>query len=82
MELDVRVGVGPLLDAWVYHIADGVDVLVLAYGCAATALPDRLESPEGQAVGLFAPDALDGIPLPAGYRRSIDAWFATAARAR
>ena len=38
-ELDVRVSVGPLLDAWVYHIADGVDVLVLAYGCAATDLP-------------------------------------------
>ena len=81
-ELDVRVGVGPLLDAWVYHIADGVDVLVLAYGCAATDLPDRLESPEGQPVGLYAPDALDGIPLPAGYRRSIDAWVATAGGAR
>jgi 8-oxo-dGTP pyrophosphatase MutT (NUDIX family) len=77
-ELDVQVSVGPLLDAWVYHIAEGVDVLVLAYGCTPAALPERLESPEGRAVGLFAPDALDGIPLPHGYRRAIDAWVASA----
>jgi 8-oxo-dGTP pyrophosphatase MutT (NUDIX family) len=75
-ELDVRVDVGPLLDAWVYHIADGVDVVVLAYGCEAAALPERLASPEGRAVGLFPPQALDGIPLPHGYRSAIAAWVA------
>ncbi len=75
-ELDVRVDVGPLLDAWVYRIADGVEVVVLAYGCEAAAFPERLQSPEGRAVALFPPHALDGIPLPHGYRRAIAAWFA------
>ena len=75
-ELDVQVSVGPLLDAWVYRIAAGVDVLVLAYGCDAAAFPERLESPEGRAVGLFRHDALDGIPLPEGYRPAISTWAA------
>ena len=79
-ELDVRVSVGPLLDAWVYRIAAGVDVLVLAYGCEADAFPERLESPEGRAVAVLTPDALDGIPLPAGYRAAIDAWVASSTR--
>ena len=27
------VTVGPILDAWQYHIHDGVDVLIVTYGC-------------------------------------------------
>ncbi len=81
-ELDLRVRVGPLLDAWVYDIGDGVRVLVLAYGCAATTLPERLASPEGCRVGRFAAGALDGIDLPAGYRRAIAAWVAAGGGAR
>jgi hypothetical protein len=79
-ELDVTVAAGPLLDAWVYHITRDVHVLVLIYGCRAAAMPPHLVSPEGQPVGLFAPDALDGIALPAGYRRAVDAWFASPRR--
>jgi 8-oxo-dGTP pyrophosphatase MutT (NUDIX family) len=79
-ELDVRVAVGPLLDAWVYDISDDVHVLVLAYGCRPATMPPDLESPEGQPVALFARDALDRIPLPPGYRRAIEAWFASTMR--
>ncbi len=79
-ELALRVAVGPLLDAWVYAITDDVRVLVLAYGCVADSLPESLVSPEGSPVGRFPPDALDRLPLPAGYRRAIDAWFASGPR--
>src|SRR5688572_11489452 len=27
------VRVGPILDSWQYHIREGVDVLILTYGC-------------------------------------------------
>src|SRR5262245_29380074 len=80
-ELDLRVEVGPLLDAWVYEITDEVRVLVVTYGCMAGSLPQPLESPEGCPVGLFPPEALDDLRLPPGYRRAIVAWFATTARA-
>jgi len=79
-ELDLLVTVGPVLDAWMYDITDDVHVLVLAYGCTAETIPEYLESPEGRPVALFAPEALDGIPLPVGYRRAIEAWFASTAR--
>ena len=79
-ELAVDVTVGPLRDAWVYDIAGDVHVVVLVYGCRAAKMPEHLVSPEAQPVGLFAPDALDGLPLPAGYRRAIEAWFASVRR--
>ena len=81
-ELDVRVEVGPLLDAWVYHITDEVHVLVVTYGCVAGSLPQPLVSPEGCPVGLFPPETLDDLPLPPGYRRAIKAWFARTVPAR
>lgn len=81
-ELGIRVVVGPLLDVWVYEITDEVRVLVVAYGCVADTLPESLESPEGCSVGRFRPEALDGVPLPVGYRRAVAAWFASAERAR
>lgn len=70
-ELGLDVTVGALVDAWVYRIGPGVDVLVMAYACESTAWPERLESPEGAAIGLFGEPELDGIPLPDGYRRAI-----------
>jgi 8-oxo-dGTP pyrophosphatase MutT (NUDIX family) len=78
-ELAVEVAVGPLLDAWVYDITPEVSVLVLIYGCTSGRLPDPLVSPEGCPVGRFRADALDALPLPAGYRRAITTWFASAA---
>jgi 8-oxo-dGTP pyrophosphatase MutT (NUDIX family) len=79
-ELALEVTVGPLLDAWVYAITDAIRVLVVTYGCHAGALPEALVSPEGRPVGRFPPGALADLPLPAGYRRAIEIWFASAAR--
>jgi hypothetical protein len=44
------------------------------------ALPDPLVSPEGRPVGRFPLAALATLPLPGGYRRAIEAWFASGAR--
>lgn len=73
-ELDLPVVVGSIVDAWMYRIAASVDVLVVTYGCEATAWPQTLVSPEGSEVGLFALDEIDGIALPDGYRRAIRRW--------
>jgi hypothetical protein len=37
-------------------------------------------SDEHNAVGLFAPAELDGLPMPEGYRRSIRDWQQRLAR--
>lgn len=74
-ELALEVGVGPLLDAWLYHVAEGVSVLVLAYGCRADPTPVPLRSPEGRPIGYFRPERLPER-LPEGYRRAIAAWVA------
>jgi len=75
-ELGLAVAVGPLIDIWVYRIAPGVEVLVVAYACEPDAWPARLESPEGSEVGLFGADEIDGLPLPDGYRRAVRLRFA------
>src|SRR5512143_753699 len=65
-ELGLDVTVGPIVDAWVYRIGT-FDVLVMTYGCDATAWPETLASPEGKAVRLASLAALAALPLPAGY---------------
>jgi len=74
LALDVRVG--PVVDVWVYAVAPDLDVLIVTYGCEANAWPAALASPEGVEVGVFPLDALDALPLPAGYRTSIRRWAA------
>ena len=73
-ELGLAVAVGRLVDAWVYRIVPGTEVLVVAYGCRVATWPDAVTSPEGAVVGTFAVGALDALPLPEGYRRAIRRW--------
>src|SRR4051794_235689 len=54
-ELGLAVRVGPLLDAWVYHIAAGVDVLIVTYGCFPEGGDVRCSS-EHRALGRFDPN--------------------------
>jgi 8-oxo-dGTP pyrophosphatase MutT (NUDIX family) len=75
-ELGLEVTVGPIVDAWIYRIGE-LDVLVLTYGCEATAWPVTLSSPEGKAVRLASLDELGGLPLPAGYHAGIRRWAAS-----
>ena len=75
-ELGLAVRVGPVVDVWIYAVTPDLDVLIVTYGCEATAWPEALASPEGAEVGVFSVDALDGLPLPAGYAASIRRWAA------
>lgn len=75
-----RVRTGPILDCWLYHI-DQVDrrVLIVTYGCALDAGQDAVApvvSHEHKQVGLFPREEVEDLPMPAGYKRSIAAWFA------
>ena len=73
-ELDLAVTVGPILDAWVYRIAPGLEVLIVTYGCEVVAWPDRVTSPEGKEVGFHDVAALGTIRLPDGYHAAIRRW--------
>jgi hypothetical protein len=65
-----------MIDAWQYHIADAADVLVLTYGCyPATGNGEPSVSHEHKEVGLFTDAAAAELRMPAGYKRSIAAWY-------
>jgi 8-oxo-dGTP pyrophosphatase MutT (NUDIX family) len=71
-ELSIRVEVGRLLDCWRYAVAGG-EVVIVTYGCR-TADRTVTRSAEHSAAGVFAIEAIDALPMPEGYRRSIRAW--------
>jgi mutator protein MutT len=73
-ELGLQVSTGPLLDSWVYHIATGVAVLIITYGCYPTPFARVTHSPEHKAVGLFTLQEVQALPIPEGYKKSIRTW--------
>ena len=73
-ELSLSVQVGPLLDSWVYHIAPGVDVLIVTYGCYPQSAGQAVHSAEHKAVGLFTATQVPGLNMPQGYKNSIAHW--------
>jgi 8-oxo-dGTP pyrophosphatase MutT (NUDIX family) len=74
-ELSLAVGVGPILDSWVYRIGPGVDVLIVSYGCFPEPQGRIRNSTEHKAVGYFSPEEIDGLNMPEGYKHSIRSWF-------
>ncbi|HEX4203240.1 MAG TPA: NUDIX hydrolase [Ktedonobacteraceae bacterium] len=74
-ELGLAATTGPLLDAWVYHISEGRDVLILTYGCPSTPFSQVTHSPEHKAVGLFSPEEIPALQMPEGYKKSIQTWL-------
>jgi 8-oxo-dGTP pyrophosphatase MutT (NUDIX family) len=69
-ELGLEVIVGPVVDVWVYRIAAGVEVLVVAYGCEAVAW--RRRSPARRVRRGPLPGGRDrDLPLPDGYHRDL-----------
>ena len=70
------VRVGPILDSWQYHIRDGVDVLIVPYGCFVDDDSPITVSTEHKEARLFAGDEIAGRPMPDEYRRSVHDWFA------
>ncbi len=66
---------GPLLDVWQYHVRDGVDVLIVTYGCFADVVADPVVSDEHKEVGLFDAAEVAALRMRDGYRASIARWY-------
>ncbi|RNL85560.1 NUDIX hydrolase [Halostreptopolyspora alba] len=66
------VRVGPILDAWTYHITS-VDrhVFIVTYSCYALATPTLVTSPEHKEAALVPVDEVNDLTMPEGYKRSI-----------
>jgi 8-oxo-dGTP pyrophosphatase MutT (NUDIX family) len=77
------VEVGPILDAWLFHIVE-VDrhIFVVTYGCLAPERGEPTLSPEHLELGFFVDSELDDLRLPEGYRRSVARWFDRVAPSR
>jgi 8-oxo-dGTP pyrophosphatase MutT (NUDIX family) len=74
-EVGWPVTTGPILDAWQYHIREGVDVLIVTYGCHTTSDAAPVVSNEHKEVGLFTAGEAAGLRMPEGYKKSIAAWY-------
>jgi 8-oxo-dGTP pyrophosphatase MutT (NUDIX family) len=72
-----QVDTGPVLDTWLYHIP-AVDrhVFIATYGCHPVGNTVPVLSHEHEEIALFDESETAALPMPAGYRRSIAAWFA------
>jgi 8-oxo-dGTP pyrophosphatase MutT (NUDIX family) len=66
---------GPILDAWQYHIRDGVDVLIVTYGCHTSSDAAPVVSNEHKEVGLFTSSEAADLRMPDGYKKSIRTWY-------
>jgi len=77
-ELGIEVEPGTLLDSWVYRIADGVDVLILTFGCYAKDFAHLAVSTEHKSLGRFPLDQIAGLSMPQGYKCSIAVWYSQA----
>lgn len=73
------VTAGPILDAWLYHIAQAArHVLIVTYGCHLNPGQDNRDpvlSGEHQRIGLFTPAEVNKLVMPQGYRDSIVTWL-------
>ena len=78
MEEELHLAVRPdqLIDAWVYTIAPGTDVLVISYGCTEDSNSDAVLSDEHTALQWIPLGDVGGLRMPEGYKSSIRRWAA------
>jgi 8-oxo-dGTP pyrophosphatase MutT (NUDIX family) len=75
-ELGIGVEVGDLLDCWRYPVLPQREVLIVTFGVQPLPQAELRLSHEHKALGRFPIDAIAALPMPAGYRRSIQDWAA------
>ena len=73
-ELDLTAIVGPLLDCWRYQVLPSKEVLIVTFGILPLSDRELRLSEEHKELGRFSPDAISGLNMPEGYRRSIRDW--------
>jgi len=72
-ELGAAIAVGPIVDSWNYEVLPGRHVTIVTYAVARGGRGALRVSDEHRRLNWFPLDALDALPLPEGYRRSIRA---------
>ena len=75
-ETGLAVVAGPILDSWQYHIGEGRDVLIVTYGCHPEGNQSPTLSNEHKEIGFFTQAEVGDLNMPAGYKHSIQSWFA------
>lgn len=77
-ELAVRIEALRLIDSYLFEVIPGKHVFIVTYGCRLRDGFAPVLSDEHSELGLYAPEDLERIKLPAGYARSVRAWSAHA----
>lgn len=73
-ELHLAVEPGSILDSWVYTIASGVHVVIIAYGCVESSRDEAVLSNEHKELRWFPLAEIDTLRMPDGYKASIRSW--------
>ena len=73
-ELQLAVEPESILDSWVYTIASGVHVVVIAYGCVESSRDVAILSNEHKELRWFPLAEIDTLRMPDGYKASIRSW--------
>jgi 8-oxo-dGTP pyrophosphatase MutT (NUDIX family) len=73
-ELSIEVAVSRSIDSYVFEVIPGREVSIVTYGCKLAGTFEPRLSDEHSAHCLWPVDRLSEIPLPEGYRRSVEKW--------
>jgi mutator protein MutT len=73
-ELGLSVTVDRILDTWLYHIREGIEVFIVTYGCRPKPFSRITPTPEHKAADWFDLTLVKDLKMPAGYKKSIAAW--------
>ncbi len=74
-ELGIEVIIKGIIDSWVYHIRQGVDVLILSYDSKVVdPNANIVMSNEHKALKLFSFDEIPNLNMPDGYKHTIFQW--------
>jgi mutator protein MutT len=78
-ELAIEVEPVELLDSYVFEVIPSKYLTIVTYGCRLKGEFAPRISEEHKELGLHAVEELKKLPLPPGYRKSIEAWACQAA---
>jgi 8-oxo-dGTP pyrophosphatase MutT (NUDIX family) len=73
-ELSIRVCIGAQIDSCLFEVVPGRHVFIVTYGCRQVGEFRPSISEEHTDHCLWPVDRLSELNLPAGYKRSIEAW--------
>jgi 8-oxo-dGTP pyrophosphatase MutT (NUDIX family) len=73
-ELSLQVEAGGIIDSYLFEVTPSKHVFIVTYGCRLLGPFKPVLSTEHTEFGLHALGDLGGLPLPSGYRKSIQSW--------